>query len=489
MPQLSLATLPQIGVSVGRPNYTVGTVEVGVVHLGPGAFHRAHQAAYFDALLAHDPRWGICGISLRSKSVEEALAPQDGLYTLALLEEEPSFQVIGSIRELITAPDRYSDVMARLNAPATKLVTLTVTEFGYSIGADGHLDTSLPVIQHDIANPQVPKSVPGILVEALRRRRDMGFKPFTVLSCDNLASNGKKLKQMVVEMAMKSNWDLAQWISHEVPFPCSMVDSITPATTDALRAQVASVTGVNDAWPIQREGFTQWVIEPDFIERPALDEVGVVFSNDVEAFERAKLRLLNGSHSTLAYMGLHLGLETVFEAVTDPALGNFARAMMLEEILPGLTLPKELDGYAYSESLLARYRNKAIRHELAQIAWDGSQKLPIRILATVEENLASGRPVGRLTAAVAAWLHFVLEKARAGEGFKDPHAEKLAALALKTLSAGEADILGFVRGSGVFSDRLLEDAGFLNLLALQFNRLKGTGDGSAVDLSTLMAAA
>jgi fructuronate reductase len=268
-----------------------------------------------------------------------------------------------------------------------------------------------------------------------------------------------------------------------------MVDSITPATTDALRAQVASVTGVNDAWPIQREGFTQWVIEPDFIERPALDEVGVVFSNDVEAFERAKLRLLNGSHSTLAYMGLHLGLETVFEAVTDPALGNFARAMMLEEILPGLTLPKELDGHAYSESLLARYRNKAIRHELAQIAWDGSQKLPIRILATVEENLASGRPVGRLAAAVAAWLHFVLKKARAGEAFKDPHAEKLAALALKTLSADESDILGFVRGSEVFSDRLMEDAGFLHLLALQFNRLKGTGDGSAVDLSTLLAAA
>lgn len=423
MTRLSAASLP-------RPlAYDRDATAIGIVHFGPGAFFRAHQASYFDDLLATDPRWAISAVALKTPGVRDALAPQDGLYTLAELGEATRFRTIGAIRELLVAGEDHDRVAVRLASPDTRLVTLTVTEKGYCLKADGSLDLDHPDIRHDLAEPDRPVSVIGWLVEGLARRRAAGLPPFVTLSCDNLPSNGRKLKAAVVRLAEAREPALAGWIADEARFPCSMVDSITPATDDALGARVLAETGLEDAWPIQRETFTQWVIEDDLgPDAPDLASVGVTLTGDVSAWEKAKLRLLNGAHSTLAYAGLLRGHGTVREAMADAELAGFVRAMMLEDIAPTLQAPAGLDIPAYVEALLERFRNPAIDHRLSQIAWDGSQKLPIRILGTLADALAAGRRIDRLAVPLAAWMRFVEQRAGAGEGLTDPMAERLLAV-------------------------------------------------------------
>jgi fructuronate reductase len=418
--RLSAANLP-------RPlAYDRATTTIGVVHFGPGAFFRAHQAAYVDDLLARDPRWAISAAALKSPGVRDALAPQDGLYTLVELGETTRFRTIGAIRELLVAAEDGQRLAGRLASPDTRIVTLTVTEKGYCLKGDGTLDFDHPDIRQDLAKPMRPVSAIGWLVEGLARRRAAGLAPFVTLSCDNLPANGRKLREAVIALAEIRDPDLAAWIAAEARFPCSMVDSITPATDDALRARVLAGTGLQDAWPIQRESFTQWVIEDDLGPgAPDLASVGVTLTDDVEAWERAKLRLLNGPHSTLAYVGLLRGHESVRQAMADPDLAAFVRAMMLQDIAPTLDAPAGLDIPAYVEALLARFRNPAIEHRLAQVAWDGSQKLPIRILGTITDALAAGRPIDRLAVPVAAWMKFVVRQARAGVPIVDPMAERL----------------------------------------------------------------
>lgn len=427
MTRLSNATLDQLPASVTRPAYDRAGVTPGVVHFGPGAFHRAHQAAAFDTLLASDPRWGLTGISLNSTSVAEALNPQDGLYTLALLEAETEYRVIGSIQRILTGTQR-DEILAALAAPTTRIASTTVTEKGYCLGADGALDFAHPAIAADLDSPQTPKSVIGWLALGLAQRRRNGLPGITILSCDNLTDNGRKLGAAVRAFAEATDPDTAKWIEQEVRFPNAMVDSITPATDDALRARVAAETGLEDAWPIQRERFTQWVIEDDFAgERPELERAGVTFTRDVHGFEAAKLRLLNGPHSTLAYVGLGLGHASVAQAMADPRLASFAERLMREDIAPSLTPPAGLDLDRYIGDILARFANPAIEHKLSQIAWDGSQKLPYRILDTTRDALAAGRPIDRLAVPVAAWLRFIERAATSGSAITDPLADRLLA--------------------------------------------------------------
>ena len=423
MTRLSAASLP-------RPlAYDRDGTSIGIVHFGPGAFFRAHQAAYVDDLLAIDPRWAICAVALKTPGVRDALAPQGGLYTLVELGETTRLRTIGAIRELLVAAEDHLPLAARLTSPATRLVTLTVTEKGYCLKGDGSLDLDHPDIVHDLAVPRRPLSVIGWLVEGLARRRAAGLTPFLTLSCDNLPSNGRKLKAAVVALAEARDPALARWIADEARFPCSMVDSITPATDDALRARVLAETGLEDAWPIQRETFTQWVIEDDLGPgAPDLASVGVTLTDDVEAWEKAKLRLLNGAHSTLAYLGLLRGHALVRDAMADAELAAFVRTLMLYDIAPTLSAPASLDIPAYVDALLARFRNPAIDHRLSQIAWDGSQKLPIRVLGTITDSLAGGRSINRLAVPVAAWIAFVIREAKAGRGITDPIADELTKL-------------------------------------------------------------
>lgn len=394
--------------------YDRATTKIGVLHIGPGAFHRAHQADYFDRLLAQDPRWAISAVSLRSAGVKQALDPQDGLYTLATLDEATAFRVIGAHREHLVAP-----APARLADPNLKLATLTITEKGYCLAPDGGLDLS---------HPDLETSAIRWLVDGLQARREAGLAPFAVLSCDNLPDNGAKLRGAVLALAGRRDPNLAAWIAGEVIFPSSMVDSITPATDEALKARVLAATGLEDAWPIQREAFTQWVVE-DILPPggPDLASVGVTLTADVAAYEQAKLRLLNGAHSSLAYLGLLRGHETVADAMADTQLASFVEALMRQDIAP--TLPGDQGGYI--DAILNRFRNPAIRHRLSQIAWDGSQKLPIRLLATVRDALAAGRPAQRLARPLAGWMRFIERQARTGAAIVDPFAETLTAIGLE----------------------------------------------------------
>ncbi len=457
---LNFSTLGEVPSAVGQPAYDVAAVRIGIVHFGPGAFFRAHQAAYIDRLLALDPNWGICAVALNSTGVRDALTPQDGLYTLAELDARTHFQVIGAIRELQVAHETPAAVLARLASPDVRLVTMTVTEKGYGLDADGALNPQEPAVRHDLDHPgEPPRSVIGWLVAGLKARRAAGVAPFVTLSCDNLSDNGGKLGRAVAAFARASgDAGLADWIDGNARFPRTMVDSITPATDDALRLRVAEALGLQDAWPIQREAFCQWVIE-DVLgdDAPDLAAVGATLTSDVTQFERAKLRLLNGAHSTLAYVGRLAGFESVSEAMAAPALSAFVARLMRDDIAPTLDADPGLDLQAYSAAVLARFANPALRHELAQIAWDGSKKLPVRLLGTIDDALAAGRSVQRLAVPIAAWMLFVRAQVGAGRTLVDP----LAALLTTCVAGGiDEDVERFLDLREVFPAALAQSQPF-----------------------------
>jgi fructuronate reductase len=472
--RLSITALPQLPVAVLRPAYDPLATRIGIVHIGTGAFHRVHQAMYVDDLLGAHPEWAICGVSLHNSEVREALRPQDGLYTVALLGAQPVLRVIGSIRELLCARDEQHTVLARLADPAVKLVTLTITEKGYCLAGED-LDAAHPQIAHDLATPATPCSAIGYLAAGLQARRLRGVDPFTVLSCDNLAANGHRLRRAVLQFAQQVDAPLAAWIEANVAFPCSMVDSITPATDAALRARVVAAIGCTDAWPVQREIFAQWVVEDRFCNtRPPFTEAGVTLSHDISGYDRAKLRLLNGAHSTLAYLGALLELDTVGDAMRCAPLARFVEELMRSSIAPVIALPAGLDAATYIDAILERFRNPAVHHRLLQIAWDGSQKLPVRLLSSIREALDTDRDIGGLCLAIAAWMQFVRRQARTGIALVDPLAEPLQAVGLASTGEAVHDVAAFLRLEPVFG-ALATNARFVAALQLAYAAL---GDGS-----------
>src|SRR3977135_429405 len=469
---LSQASLARVPRQMKRPAYDRRTVDIGIVHFGPGAFHRVHQAWFVEKLLASDPRWGICAVSLRSTDLRDALVPQDGLYTLAALDGSTSYQVIGALKQTLVAPEDPETVLEQLCAPRTRVVTITVTEKGYCLGADGNLDMAHGDIRRDLRSPHSPTSLIGYLVEALRRRRASGVGPLTIVSCDNLVDNGTRLGRAVQQLAEADDPSLARWIQEKVAFPRTMVDSITPATTDALRERVTEVLRVTDRWPVQREGFVQWVIEDRSAgDIPDWESAGVIVTDDVPAYDRAKLRLLNGAHSSLAYLGLLAGHETVSQAMEDVDLAAFIATMMKRDILPTLKAPRGLDLTLYIQAILKRFRNPAIRHALAQIAWDGSQKLPFRLLGTLHDNLQAGRAIDKLCVPVAAWMHFVRRKAADGEQVVDPLAKQLFDIGKHCQNRAATDLPMFLALDGVFAPSLVGNEIFTSSLARAYDGL------------------
>lgn len=452
--RLSGGTLRSLPKQVAVPAYDRDDVAPGIVHLGVGAFHRAHQAAYVDdCLAAGEAGWGIVGVSLRSADTRDALAPQDGLYTLAIRDSGgESLRVIGSIQSMLVAPEDPGAVLAALTDPRTRIVTLTITEKAYLRAAGGSLDQAHPNIVHDLANPGSPRTAHGFLTEALARRRAAGTRPFTVLCCDNLPANGATLHRLLIEFAMLREAGLASHVANEVAFPSSMVDRIVPATTDADRARIGEELGVEDAWPVMTEPFCQWVVEDDFpAGRPDWEKFGVTMVADVGPFEDMKLRLLNGAHSGIAYLGLLSGHATVDRAFADPAIRQFVDALWAEAIS---TLPEDagLDTSAYTAELAKRFSNTALAHRTAQIANDGSQKLPQRIVASALECLEAGTELVHLTLVVAAWIAACAARGKAlPEGhFTDPLDAPLTALLSRQLPANETvtavfDLAGFAK--------------------------------------------
>jgi fructuronate reductase len=471
-PRLSKQTLRVARAGVALPEYARESARIGVVHFGPGAFHRAHQAFYFDRLLRSDPRWAISAVSLRSAAVRDALAPQDWLYALAELGEESRVSVIGALREVLVAPEQADAVFTRLESPETRLVTLTVTEKGYCLDANARLDWNHPEIAHDLGAPREPRSLIGWIAEGLRRRHSRACAPFVVLSCDNLPDNGPTLRDAVVHFVERFDRNLAAWIRGEAAFPRTMVDSVTPASDEFLRRRIEAAAGLQDASPVQREAFTQWVLE----RSPQLPDadwegVGVTVAADVGSYDRAKLRLVNGAHSTLAYIGLLRGRETVSEALADAPLAEFLERLMREDIAPSLTEPARSKAASYIDAILRRFRNPQLCHLLSQIAWDGSKKLPIRLLGTLEEAIRGGRPIVRLAAPIAAWMRFVVRQAKAGAPIVDPSADRLAQLGRTCTGEARLDVVRFLKLEQTFPEALTTCESFVAAVAAAYESL------------------
>jgi fructuronate reductase len=424
--RLSSASLAALPTLVAQPGYDRASVETGIVHLGIGAFHRAHMADYIDQILAGDARWGITGVSLRSPSVRDQLNPQDGLYTLVVRDGAgDQLRVIAAVDQVLVAPENPAAVIAAMAQPSVKIISLTITEKGYCHDpATGALNLEHPDIVHDLANLDAPRSAIGFLVAALAARRGNGAGAVTLLSCDNLPHNGAVLAQVVREFAGAARPDLIDWIDANVTFPATMIDRIVPATTDADKAKLSIMLGLTDEGMVKAEPFTQWVVEDKFAAgRPALETVGVQMVTDVRLYELAKLRMLNGSHSTIAYLGLAKGYEFVDQAIADPEIRATVEALMVEA---AATLPAIVgfDAGQYGRDLITRFANPALQHRLAQIAMDGSQKLPQRLIGTISDLHANGMEPIAAAKGLAAWMrHF------SGDHVNDPLADRLKAAA------------------------------------------------------------
>lgn len=442
------------------------------------------MAVYVDDVLATDPSWGIIGASLRRPDTRNALAPQDFLYTLAVRAgADMTTRIIGSILDVIDAASQRPELIAAMTDPRIRIVSLTVTEKGYCHDpATGALDPAHPDIVHDLAEPHAPVSAPGLIVRALQLRRAAGMPPFTVLCCDNLPANGETAARIVTGFAAMRDRELAAYIADEVAFPSTMVDRIVPATTDEDRRLVEAATGLADAWPVVTEPFSQWVVEDRFgSARPPLEQVGVQLVADVRPYELMKLRMLNGSHSTIAYLGYLAGHEYVSQAIADPALRTLIRDLMTEEAMP--TLAGELgDLGAYRDALIERFANPALKHRTWQIAMDGSQKLPQRLLGTIRDRLARGLPADRAALGVAAWMRYVTGVDEGGQPIdvKDPLAERLRAIA--DAAGGEpAKLVDAMLGvAEVFGHDLAGSAPFRRVLTGHLDSLMRRGAARTV---------
>ena len=483
--KLDLDALPALGPDVAKPSYRREDLSPGILHVGVGNFHRAHQAVYTDDILAkHGGDWAIHGVSLRSPGVRDQLAPQDGLYSVAERGPEgESLRVIGAVKAVTFAPDSPEALIARLAAPQTRIVSLTVTEKGYCHDpASGRLRPIHPDITHDLANPTRPRSVPGVLLAGLGARKAAGAKPFTVLTCDNLPHNGRLLRGLVLELAAAADPDLAKWIEDEGRFPSTMVDRIVPATTEGDLEQAAQRLGLRDEGLVVAEPFRQWVIEDDFAGgRPPWEEAGAEMVGDVAPYEEMKLRLLNGSHSLLAYLGYLAGYQTVADTMADGDFRRLARAFMDREAGPTLNLPAGADLEGYKAALIERFANPGLQHRTWQIAMDGSQKLPQRLLAPLGQRLAEGAPIDILALAVAAWMRYVGGKDEKGRDIdvRDPLAARLAAT---SAAAGEpgAIVDGLLRVSEVFDPALAENPALRQALTAALASLMESGSRATV---------
>ena len=473
--RLNKLSLPQLPASVTYNN-SVLERDIGIVHLGPGAFHRAHQAVFTDNAMTFGGNWGICAVSMRSVGVRDELAEQDNLYTLAIIDNNPAYQVISAIKEVLVLGEQRQQVMQRLCAATTHIVSLTITEKGYCLDGRGQLDLNHSDIKHDLSHPEEPLSAVGLLSAALKKRMQLGIGELTIISCDNLADNGSKLANAVSAFAALSDTALAQWIKQNVCFPNTMVDSITPASNDELRTRVADAIQLQDNWPIQREAFSQWVIEDKFSgPRPAWDKVGVTFTHDVSGYEKAKLRLLNGSHSTLAYLGLRCQFSTVNEAISHPSLFRLIKQMLLQEVKVSFEAPAGLVIDEYIDAILHRYANQHIRHLLSQIAWDGSQKLPFRLLGSIQDNLARGQSIKLMAVGVAAWLQFLVNAAKTQFKIVDPLADRLISEAAYCAGNIADDVLRLLAIHEVFPPALAANPEFVKALAQGYLALSALG--------------
>jgi len=461
--QLNASTLASL--QVPGPGYDRSAVSVGIVHFGVGGFHRAHQAMYVDRLMEQGlgMEWGICGVGVMpsDQRMRDVMRDQDCLYTLVLKDPDGGWQprVVGSIIDYRYAPDDPEAVVELMAAPTTRIVSMTVTEGGYNFSpVTEEFDADNPAVQADLQPGAVPATTFGLVTEALRRRRERGLEPFTVMSCDNIPGNGHMARTVFSAFAGLRDPELGRWVRETVRFPNSMVDRITPVTTDDDRSEIAERFGVTDGWPVVCEPFTQWVLEDDFTSgRPPLEQVGVQLVDDVEPYELMKLRLLNASHQALCYFGYLAGYRLVHEVAQDRLFADFLLAYMDTEATPTLPPVPGIDLTAYKTELIARFSNDAVRDTVARLCAESSDRIPKWLLPVVRINLAAGRPVRLAAAVVASWARYAEGVDEHGEPITvvDRLSEQLTATARRQ----REDPLAFLGARDLFGD-LVDDATF-----------------------------
>lgn len=484
MVNLSLPALHTLPARVAVPDYDPRTLSCGIVHFGVGGFHRSHEAMYIDRLLnaGGNAEWAICGVGVLpgDARIRDVFAHQDNLYTLITRSADGASEarVIGAIRKFLFAPDGPEAVLEQLADPATKIVSLTITEGGYSVNnVTGEFDSSGADLQHDLAPGVAPRTVFGFVTEGLRRRRERGLAPFTVLSCDNMPGNGHVAARAFTAFARLKDPELGEWTSRHVAFPNSMVDRITPVTTDQTRRELQVEYGVADAWPVLAEPFTQWVLEDTFtLGRPPLETVGVQVVGDVEPYELMKLRLLNASHQAMSHLGLLAGFAFAHEVCGRPLFVDFLLGYMAREATPTLRPVPGLDLAAYRRQLIARFANPAVPDTLARLVAEGSERIPKFLLPVIREQLAVGGEIEHSALVVAAWSVYVA--AAQGGRFPplvDPLAGPLTTAALREDRQPGA----FLDLQGVFGD-LGQQARFRSAYLAARDRLRRQGPLEAV---------
>jgi mannitol 2-dehydrogenase len=463
---LSSAALPRLPLRA--PGYDRSAIRVGIVHVGVGGFHRAHQAMYVDRLMnaGLDMDWGICGMGLlpSDAAMRDALAGQDFLYTLVTKHADGSVdaQIIGSIVDYMYVPDNPEAAIEQLADPGVRIVSLTITEGGYNfIQATGAFNAAAPDVAHDLLEarsmaldprPARPRSIFGLVVEALHRRRARHIAPFTIMSCDNIQSNGDVARRQFVAYAALRDTELANWISCHAAFPNSMVDRITPVTTEADRLQLADTCQVKDRWPVACEPFSQWVLEDAFVSgRPSFEAAGVQLVADVEPYELMKLRLLNASHQALCYPGYLAGYRFAHEVCADSDFAGYLRGYMDREATPTLHPVPGIDLPAYKAQLIERFANPAIKDTLARLCAESSDRIPKWVLPVIHDNLEAGRPVDFSAAIVASWARYAEGVDEDGRSIQIID-QRSAQVTLAAMQQRTGDRLAFVRDRGLFAD-------------------------------------
>ena len=487
--KLKRQNLPQLPAHIARPAYALDDVTAGIAHIGVGGFHRAHQAAYTDALMntGEGLDWGICGIGTRAdeSSMRDALASQDYLYTLVELDDRPDTEVrvTGSIRDmLLVSHDGSEAVVARLADPAIRIVSLTITEGGYCMDdSTGEFNATLPHIQHDVENPRTPISVFGLLCAALAKRRGEGLPAFTVMSCDNLPHNGDVTRKATLAFASLVDVELTSWIERYVSLPNAMVDRITPMTSLAHRKDLKQQHGIDDAWPVVCEPFVQWVLEDKFVSgRPAWEKVGVQFTDDVTPYEEMKIKLLNGSHLALTYLGFLRGYRFVHETMADPLFVEYIRQYMDEDVTPQLAPVPGIDLTQYKQTLIERFSNCAIADQLERVCSDGSSKFPKFSVPTIDRLIADGAELDRAALVLAAWALYLRGVDENGERYRipDPRAEFCQSLVDEDEGLAER-LLG---REEIFGNHIGRSPAFREAFKRNLLRLTTLGVSSTLDL-------
>lgn len=457
--KLNAKNLSRLPDAVAVPAYDRLKTKTGIVHIGVGAFHRAHEAFYTDQVLhlKDAANWGICGVGLldTDRRLLDTLADQDGLYTLLITWPDGTLtaRVIGSVTEYLFAPDNPGAVLEKLAHPDSKIISLTITEGGYNFNAStGEFQMAEPPIQYDLNHPENPVTVFGYLTQALKRRRDRGVTGLTIQSCDNIQHNGDVLKKMLLSYVNEAEPGLTSWILQHVAFPNCMVDRITPVTTPSAVERLRSEFGIEDSCPVVCEPFIQWVIEDHYANgRPVWESAGVQFVADVSPYEKMKIRLLNAGHSLLGFLGTLMGCSTIDEAVNTPLLRSFLREFMDQEVTPVLGKIEGIDLKDYKNSLLQRFGNPCIKDQLSRICSESSAKIPKFVVPTIEEQLGSGGTVKCGALILAVWCRY-LELAGTGEHPYEIQDRMGDVLRDHALASGSGDPLAFLKIEAIFGN-------------------------------------